>query len=68
LENGAHVQKGVSHLFPHHIQWQLDILITKDGFWTLMDVIIAEPTCIDMVQRVSTMTTHVVMMVAQENT
>jgi hypothetical protein len=28
LENGAH-EKEVSHLFPHHIPHQVDILITK---------------------------------------
>jgi hypothetical protein len=64
LKSGAHVQKEVSHLFLHHIQQQVDILITKDGFWTLMVVIIANPTYINMVQRVSTMITHVMMMVA----
>jgi hypothetical protein len=46
----------------------MDILITKNGFQTLMDVIITNPIYIDMVQQTLTTTIHVVMMVAQENT
>jgi len=68
LENGAHVQKEVSHLFPHHIQQQVDILITRYGFWTLMDVIIVDPTCINMVQWTLTMITHATLMDAEEKT
>jgi hypothetical protein len=39
LESGTHVQN-VSHLFPHHTQKQVDIVITKDDFQTLVDIII----------------------------
>jgi hypothetical protein len=46
----------------------MDILITKNNFQTLVDIVIANPTHINMVQRASTMTTHVMMMVAQEKT
>jgi hypothetical protein len=49
LENKTHVQRELSHLFPCHIWWQVDILITKDNFRILMDIIITNPTCIDMV-------------------
>jgi hypothetical protein len=33
-----------------------------------MDVVIANPTCTNMVERTSTTTTHAMMMVAQEKT
>jgi hypothetical protein len=46
----------------------VDILITKNGFQTLMDIIVVDSTCINMMQQVSTMTTHVMMMVVQEKT
>jgi hypothetical protein len=62
LESGAHAQKEVFHLFPHHTQWQIDILITKDNFWTFMDIIIANSTHIYMVQQALTTTTHATMM------
>ncbi len=39
----------VSHLFPYHIWRQVNILITKDNFWTLMDVVIAYHTHLNMV-------------------
>jgi hypothetical protein len=32
----------------------MDILITKDGFRTLMDIVIIDPTCLDMVQQALT--------------
>ncbi len=66
--NGAHVQKEVSHLFPHHTWQQVDILIFRNDFQTLMDVIIANQIHIDMVQQTSTTTAHVAMMVVQEKT
>jgi len=40
----------------------------KNGFQTLIDVLIANLTCIDMVQQALTTIIHVVMMVVQENT
>ncbi len=67
LESGAHVQKEVSHLFPHHTQWRVDILITKDDSWILTNVVIINSTCINMVQRTSMMITHLAMMAVWEN-
>jgi hypothetical protein len=32
LKSGTHVQREVSHLFPHHTQQRVDILITRDKF------------------------------------
>jgi hypothetical protein len=49
LENGTHVQKEVSHLFPHHIPQQVDILITRNDFCTLMDIVVANPIRTNMV-------------------
>ncbi len=46
----------------------MDILITRDGFRTLMDVAIVDSIHIDMVQQTTTMTTHVAMMATQEKT
>jgi hypothetical protein len=68
LKNGAHVQREVSHLFPHHTQHQMDILITKDSLWTLINVVIIDPTHTNMVQRTSMTIAHVMMMTTQEET
>jgi hypothetical protein len=46
----------------------VDILITIDGFHTLMDIVIANLIRTNMVQQASMMTTHATMMVVQENT
>jgi hypothetical protein len=67
LESETHVQREVSHFFLHHTQQQVDVFIIKNNFHTLMDIIIIDPTRIDMVQQTST-TTRVMTMVAQENT
>jgi uncharacterized membrane protein YpjA len=42
----------------------VDILITKYGFWTLMDIIIIDSTHTDIVQQTLMMTTHATMMAA----
>jgi NCAIR mutase (PurE)-related protein len=68
LESGTHVQKEVSHLFFHHTQQRVDILITRKKFQTLMDVIIVDSTCTNMVQQISKMITHATMTVAYEKT
>jgi hypothetical protein len=60
--------KGVSHLFPYHIWRQVDIVITRDGFWTLVDVVIINLICIDLMQCVSTTITFVAIIVVQDNT
>jgi hypothetical protein len=44
----------------------VDIVITKDDFRTLVDVVIVDPTCTNLVQHVST-TTHAIIVVAQDN-
>jgi hypothetical protein len=66
LKSVTHVQKEVSHLFPHHTRQRMNILIIKHGFWTLMDVMIVDSTRTNMVQRALMTTTHVTMMVARE--
>jgi len=65
LESGIHMQK-VFYLFPCHTWKWMDVVITRDNSWTLMDVVITNLTCIDLVQRVSTMITHVVTIVAHK--
>jgi hypothetical protein len=40
----------------------MDIFIIRDGFHTLMDIVITDPICIDMVQRTLMRTTYVAMM------
>ncbi len=38
-------------------------VVTKDDFCILTDIVIVDPTCIDMVQQASTTTSHVAMMI-----
>ncbi len=64
LESGAHFQRGVSHLFPHDTQQQVDNPITKNGFWTLMDIVIDDSTLRYMVHRTLTTIAHATTMVA----
>jgi hypothetical protein len=52
----------VSHLFPHHIWRQMDILETRNYFWTLMDIIIVNSIRTVMVEWTMT-TSHAMMMV-----
>jgi hypothetical protein len=40
----------------------VDIHITRDDFWTLMDIVIVDLTCANMVQRALMTTTHVMIM------
>jgi hypothetical protein len=68
LESGTHVQREVSHLFLCHTQWWMNILITRDGFRTLMNAMIAYLIHTNMVQWTSTTTTHVVMMATLKQT
>jgi hypothetical protein len=68
LKSGVHVQKKVFHLFPHHTYRGMDIVITRDGFQTLVDIIITDPTRTNLVQCASTTTTHVATIVAQNKT
>jgi hypothetical protein len=65
-ECGTFVKKKDSHLFLCHTQWQVDILIIGDNFWTLANIVIVDSTSPNMVQRASSMTMHVVIVVIQE--
>jgi hypothetical protein len=68
LKSGTHVQREVSHFLPCHIRRQVDNLITKNDFRTLMDNVIVDITHIDIVQWTSTMIAHATMMVIKEKT
>ncbi len=57
--------KEVSHLFLCHTWGQVDIVITKDGFWTLVDIVIADLTRTNLVQCALTTTTHATTIVPQ---
>ncbi len=63
-----HMFKRKFPTFPHHTQWRINILITKESFQTLMDIIIADSTHIYMVQPTLTTTIHTTMMGIQEKT
>jgi hypothetical protein len=30
------------------VHWQINIVLTKDGYWTLANVVIADPTHVDL--------------------
>ncbi len=68
LESGAHLQWKVSHLLLHHTQWQIDRLITRNNIWTLVNIVISNPTCLDMVHHALFMIAHVKSIAIQENT
>ncbi len=67
LKSGTHVEKEVSHLFFCHTQRQVNILITRNDFQTLMDIVIIDQTFTYMVQWTST-TSHETMMAIQKKT
>jgi len=46
----------------------MDIVITKDDFWTLANIVIANPTHTNLVQLVLSMTMHVATIAAQDKT
>jgi hypothetical protein len=48
-KSGAHVQREVFHLFPCHTRKRMDIVITRDNFRTLANIVIVDPTRIDLV-------------------
>jgi hypothetical protein len=64
-ESGAHLQKKVFHLFPCQTWKQIDIVITKDNFWTLTNVIIANLTHTDLVQCALTTLAHATIVAVQ---
>jgi hypothetical protein len=45
----------------------MDIVTTRDNFQTLVDIVIANPTCTNLVQHVSMKTTHPIVVDAQDN-
>jgi hypothetical protein len=65
-KSGVHKQREVSHLFPCHTWKWMDIVISKDGFWTLVDVVIVNLTCIDLVQHALMTIMHASIVVAQD--
>ncbi len=48
-KSGAHVQRKVSHIFPRHTWRQMNIVIARDGFRTLANVVLVDLTHIDLV-------------------
>jgi len=63
-KSGAHVQRKVFHLFFYHTQRQVDIVITRDIFRILVDVVIVNLTHTNLVQHALT-TTHPTTVIAQ---
>jgi hypothetical protein len=63
----GHIKK-MSHLLLCHIRRQVGVLITTDNFRTLLDIVIANSTCLDMVHCASCITTHATTIVIQEKT
>jgi hypothetical protein len=59
------VQREVSHLFPCHTRRRVDIVITRDNFCTLANVIV-DPTPIYLVQCVLMTTSHVAIIATQD--
>jgi hypothetical protein len=55
----------VSHLFLHHTGNWMDIFITKNSFWTLTNVVIIDPTHINLVQHALTTTMHAITIIVQ---
>jgi hypothetical protein len=53
LESRTHVKREVSHLFPCYTKRRMDILITSNNFHTLMDIVIVDPTRIDIVTNIN---------------
>jgi hypothetical protein len=49
LKSGVHVQREVSDLFPCHTWRRVDIVITKNNFQTLVNIVIVDATHIDLV-------------------
>ncbi len=63
----THIEKG-SHLFPHHTWQRINIFITRNGFLTLTNVVIVDPTHLDTIQCVLSPTMHVATIVIHEKT
>ncbi len=63
----THTQRGLQ-LFLCPTQQQINIFLTSDDFWTLMNIVIVNPTCPDMIQCASSTTTRAMTIVIQEKT
>jgi hypothetical protein len=66
LESGTHEEREVSHLFPYHTQWWVNIVIVRDNFHILADVVIVDLICTILVQHASMMSTHVTTITTKE--
>jgi len=67
LESGTNIKK-MSHLLLCHIRQQVGVLIIRDNFQTLVNIVIANSTCSDMVHCASCTTTPALTIVIQEKT
>jgi hypothetical protein len=54
--------------FPHHTWRQMDIIITRDNFQTLTNIVIANPTHTNLVQHASTTIVYATIVVVQDKT
>jgi hypothetical protein len=63
-KSGGWIQREVSHLFPCHTWKRWDIVIIRDGFWILVDVVITNLIHTDLVEHVTT-TMHASRIVVQ---
>jgi hypothetical protein len=54
--------------FPHRIQHQINIFITKNGYQTLVNVVVNNLNFSNMVQHASSTTTHAATDVTQKKT
>ncbi len=59
LKSETHMQREVSHLSLCHIWHQVDILIIINKFQTLTNIVIVDPTHLDMVHHALSITLHV---------
>ncbi len=67
-KNGIRLQREASHLFPCHTHRWMYVIITRDYFWILADVVFTNPIHTNLVQHASTMTMHVTIVVVQNKT
>jgi hypothetical protein len=62
------MQREVSHLSLCHIRHQVDIFIIINDFQILTNIVIVDPTHLDMVHHASSITSHVVTTTIKEKT
>ncbi len=65
LDSGTHIQKKVFHIFPFYTQRRVDIVIIRDSFQNLANVVIVDLTHPDLVQCVLTTTAHATIVATQ---